>query len=171
MVTRTWSSSRLSCGEGILLRCDWNAGNSFKTTQGMVPSSGARRRNRGSSGCGRDSRVSSRMETGMSGNFLSCSKGVKDPLEVAEVRCDYPETPQRKWASSRLEGRTSWIFSSCGRCIDLRRGPQGPALVASGKASPQASCTGASRDSSPVDAGAYDLVWSGCRNLRIPLQC
>ena len=26
------------------------------------------------------------------------------------------ETPQRKWASSRLEGRTSWIFSSCGRC-------------------------------------------------------
>ena len=26
------------------------------------------------------------------------------------------ETPQRKWASSLLEGRTSWIFSSCGRC-------------------------------------------------------
>ena len=29
------------------------------------------------------------------------------------------ETPQRKWASSRLEGRTSWIFSSCGRCPRL----------------------------------------------------
>ena len=26
----------------------------------------------------------------MSGNFLSCSKGVKDPLEVPEFRCDYP---------------------------------------------------------------------------------
>ena len=39
--------------------------------------------------------------------------------------------------------------------IDLRRGPQGPALVASGKASPLASCSGASRDSSPVE----DLVW------------
>ena len=26
------------------------------------------------------------------------------------------ETPQRKWASSRLEGRTSWIFSTCGKC-------------------------------------------------------
>ena len=26
----------------------------------------------------------------MSGNFLSCSKGVKDPLEVPEVRCDFP---------------------------------------------------------------------------------
>ena len=29
------------------------------------------------------------------------------------------ETPQRKWASSRLEGRTSWIFSSYGRCSRL----------------------------------------------------
>ena len=27
---------------------------------------------------------------GYVGNFLSCSKGVKDPLEVPEVRCDYP---------------------------------------------------------------------------------
>ena len=26
----------------------------------------------------------------MSGNFLSCSKGVKDTLEVPEVRCDLP---------------------------------------------------------------------------------
>ena len=29
------------------------------------------------------------------------------------------ETPQRKWASSRLKGRTSWIFSSCSRCSRL----------------------------------------------------
>ena len=26
----------------------------------------------------------------MSRNFLSCSKGVKDPLEVPELKCDYP---------------------------------------------------------------------------------
>ena len=26
----------------------------------------------------------------MPGNFLSCSKGVKDPLEVPEFKCDYP---------------------------------------------------------------------------------
>ena len=32
------------------------------------------------------------------------------------------ETPQRKRASSRLEGRTSWIFSSCGRCSRLTTG-------------------------------------------------
>ena len=32
------------------------------------------------------------------------------------------EKPQRKWASSRLEGRTSWIFSRCGRCSRLTTG-------------------------------------------------
>ena len=35
------------------------------------------------------------------------------------------ETPQRKWASSRLEGRTSWIFSNCGRCSRLTMGTSG----------------------------------------------
>ena len=33
--------------------------------------------------------------------------------------------PQRKWASSRLEGRTSWIFSSCGRCSRFTTGTSG----------------------------------------------
>ena len=58
----------------------------------------------------------------MSGNFLSCSKGVKDPLEVPEFSVITPYLPQQKWASSRLEGRTSWIFSSCGRCSRLTTG-------------------------------------------------
>ena len=88
MVARPWSSSRLSYGERLLLRSDGNARNSFPNTQGKDPSSRARRRKRGSSGRGRDSRASSRVETGMSGNFMSCSKGVKDPLEVPQVRCD-----------------------------------------------------------------------------------
>ena len=35
------------------------------------------------------------------------------------------ETPLPKWASSRLEGRTSWIFSSCGRCSRLTTGISG----------------------------------------------
>ena len=35
------------------------------------------------------------------------------------------ETPQRKWASSRLEGRTSCIFSSCGSCSRLTTGTSG----------------------------------------------
>ena len=83
------------------------------------------RRKRGSSGCGRESGASSRVETGMSVNFLSCSKGVKDPLEVPEDRCDYPREASGKWASSGLEGRTSWIFSSCGRCCRLTSGTSG----------------------------------------------
>ena len=90
MVAPPWSSSRLSCGERLLLRCDRNAGNSFPSTQGLDPSSRARRRKRGSSRCGRGSRASSRVETGMSENFLSCSKEVKDPLEVPKVTCDWP---------------------------------------------------------------------------------
>ena len=90
MVARPWSSSRLSCGECLLLKCDGNAGNYFPTTQGKDPSSRAMRRKRGSSGCGRDSCASSRVETGMSGNFLCCSKGVKDPLEVSEFWCEKP---------------------------------------------------------------------------------
>ena len=48
----------------------------------------ARRRKRSCSGCGQNSGASSRVETGMSGNFLSCRKGVKDPLEVPDVRSD-----------------------------------------------------------------------------------
>ena len=35
------------------------------------------------------------------------------------------ETPPRKWASSRLEERTSWILSSCGRCSRLMTGTSG----------------------------------------------
>ena len=35
------------------------------------------------------------------------------------------ETPHRKWASSRLEGRTSWIFTSCSRCSRLTTGTTG----------------------------------------------
>ena len=88
MVAQPWSSSRLYCGERPLLRCEGNAGISFPTTQGKDPSSRARRRKPGSSECGRDSCASSRVETGMSRNFLSCSMGVKEPLEVPEVRFD-----------------------------------------------------------------------------------
>ena len=35
------------------------------------------------------------------------------------------ETPQRKWASSRLEGSTSWMFSSCSKCSRHTTGTSG----------------------------------------------
>ena len=35
------------------------------------------------------------------------------------------DMPQRTWASSLLEERTSWIFSTCGRCSRLTTGTTG----------------------------------------------
>ena len=154
MVARPWSSSRLSCGEHLLLRCDRNAGKSFPTTQGMDASFRARRRKRGSSGCGRDFRASSRVETGKLGNFLSCSKSVNDALEAQSLGVISLETPQRKLAHFAWKGEPPGFSRVAAGALDLQRGPQGPILVASGKASPHVSCSGASRDSSPVDAGA-----------------
>ena len=53
---------------------------------------------------------------GYVGEILELQQGCEGPLEFPEVGVISLEMPQRKWASSRLEGRTSWIFSSCGRC-------------------------------------------------------
>ena len=50
-------------------------------------------------------------------------------------------------------GETPGFSRVAAGALDLRWGPEGPALVASGKASPHASCSGASRDSSTIDAG------------------
>ena len=171
MLARPWSSSRLSCRERLILRCAGNAGNSLQTKQGNDPSSRAKRWKRGSFGCGRDPRASSRVETGMSGKFLSCNKDVKDPLEVQSLGVISLKKPQRKWASPRLERRTSWIFPSCGRCSRLTTGTSGTRSGGLRKGHSHASCSGASRDTSPIDAGSYDLVWSPGLNLRILLQC
>ena len=62
-------------------------------------------------------RASSRVETGMSGNFLSCSKGVKDPLEVPEVRCDYPGDASVEMGIISLRGENLLDF------LELRQVP------------------------------------------------
>ena len=66
------------------------------------------------------------------------------------------ETPQRKWASSRLEGRTSWSFSSCGRCSRFRTGTSGTR-----------SC-GLRKSQSPCEllGGLLGLLSCRCRGLR-----
>ena len=64
-----------------------------------------------------DPQCSSRVEMVMSGNFLSCSKAMNDPLRFRR-ECRFSlGMPQQKTASSRLEGRTFWFFSSCGRSL------------------------------------------------------
>ena len=46
----------------------------------------------------------------MSGNFLSCSKGVKDPLEVQEVRCDYSRDASEEMGLISLGGENLLDF-------------------------------------------------------------
>ena len=75
------------------------------------------------------------LETGISGNILSCSKGVKDSLEVQEGRCDFPRdaTVENCLISPGVE---NLIFLELQQFpLELRQGPQGPARVASGKIS------------------------------------
>ena len=66
------------------------------------------------------------------------------------------ETSQLKWASSRLEGRNSWIFSNCGRCSRLTTGTSG---TRSG---------GLSKGQSPCEllGGLSGFLSSLCRGLR-----
>ena len=66
------------------------------------------------------------------------------------------ETPQRKWASSRLEGRTSWIFSNCGRCSRPTTGTSGTRSA------------GLRKGQSPSEllAGLSGFLSRRCRGLR-----
>ena len=66
------------------------------------------------------------------------------------------ETPQGKWDSSRVESRTSWIFSSCGRCSRLTTGTSG---TRSG---------GLRKGQSPCEllAGLSGFLSRQCRGLR-----
>ena len=94
------------------------------------------------------------------------------------------ETPQQKKASSRLEGRISWFFSSysskLGVLLELRWGHQGPAHAASGKFSLHVSCEGPlgiplqsqpwPRSSSGVEAGTSCFLSSADMDLGFPLE-
>ena len=83
------------------------------------------------------------METGVSGNFLSCSKGVKEPFEVQEGRCDFPRDATEEKGLISNGGDNFLVFHELWQVpLELRWGPQGPARVASRKASLHASCKG-----------------------------
>ena len=63
---------------------------------------------------------------GCVGELLELQQGREGPFRKFQMLDLISlKTPQRKWASSRLEGRTSWIFSSCGRCSRLTSGTSG----------------------------------------------
>ena len=171
MVARLWSSSHLSCGERLLLSCDGNAGNSFLTTQGKDSSSRARRRIGTPMDVGgtlvlplewrRLCRVNFRVATRVGTTIWKFQR-----LGVISL-----ETPHRKWASTPLEGRTSWIFSSFGRCSRLTTGTS------------ETGSGGLRKGQSPCEllGGFSEFLSRRCRGLRscvewvpepeVPLQC
>ena len=66
------------------------------------------------------------------------------------------ETPQLKWASSRLEWRNSWIFSSCGGCSRLTTGTTG--TLSGGLKKGQSPCE--------LHGGLSGFLSRRCRGLR-----
>ena len=50
-------------------------------------------------------------------NFLSCSKGVKDPFEVQEGKYDLPQDASAEKGLISPGGENLWIFSSCSRSL------------------------------------------------------
>ena len=61
----------------------------------------------------------------MSGNFLSCSNGGKDPLEVPEFKCDYPLVASVEMGLISPGGDNLLDFQSWGRCSRLTMGTSG----------------------------------------------
>ena len=161
----SWSSSRVSSGDRFLMRCNGNAGIPFPMKQGYGPSS--------------------QYVEGKPGLFLSCGGTLSVPFEwrrlfrgicrgasrvsrtLSRLKREGGtslETPQRKRASSHIEGRISCFFSSYGSKLgvplELRRGPQGP--TRGGLRNIQSPCElrGASQDPFVFAARAEVLIWS-----------
>ena len=90
------------------------------------------------------------------------------------------ETPQQKGASPRLEGRTSWIFSSCGRCSRGLRKGQSPSELLGGLSGflsrrcrglrPYVESVPEPEDSSPVLTWILGYVWSLPRGVSPRLE-
>ena len=65
----------------------------------------------------------------MSGNFLSCSKGVKDPFKVQEGRCDFPQDARAEKGLISPGGENILVFLELWQFpIDLQRGLRDPLL-------------------------------------------
>ena len=91
----------------------------------------------------------------MTQNFLRCSKGLKDPLEVPDVRCDYPRDASAKMGLISPGGKNPLDYLQLRQVLatynrDLRDRLWWPQK----RPDPMRVAMGASRDSSPVDAGA-----------------
>ena len=95
-------------------------------------------------------RASSRLEGRTSLFFSSCGrfllsycKDVKDPFQVKEGMCDFPQEAAAEKGLISPGGENIQDFLEFQQVpLELRPGPQGPARMASGKASDHASREG-----------------------------
>ena len=119
----------------------------------------------------------------MLGNFLSCMNVVKDPFEIKREGGISLKMLHWKRASSSVEWRISWCFSSFfrkhGVPLEIRRGPHELTRVATGKSSLHGSCEGplriplqsvpGPRSSSGSEAGTSGFLSSTDMDLGVPM--
>ena len=90
----------------------------------------------------------------MSRNFLSCSKGVKDPLEVPDVRCDWPRDASAEMGLISPGVENLLDFLELRQVLSNYDGNLRDPLWWPQERPVPKRISLASRDSSPVDAGA-----------------
>ena len=127
----------------------------------------------------------------MSGNCLSCRKGVKDPFEVQDGRCNFSRdaTVEKGLISLGWENLLDFL-EPLQVPLELQQGPQEPARVASEKASlhasledlsgflssqyrvlrPHVESRPESEDCSPVLTWIVGFLWSFHRGFRPRLE-
>ena len=127
----------------------------------------------------------------MSGNFLSCSKGVKDPLEVPEVRCDWPQDASAEMGLISPGGQNLLDFLELRQVLstydgDIRdplwwpqespvpmrvaRGPLGIPLPSMPGLRPCVESVPETEDSSPLLTWILGYFWSLPRGVSPPLE-
>ena len=85
----TWLPLEFQCVPSLLLRCDGKVGIPFQTKQVNRPSCRDKEGRRGSNEVVPGNLVFLSSETGMSGKFLSCIKGVKYHFKYQEGTWDF----------------------------------------------------------------------------------
>ena len=117
-------------------------------------------------------------------NLSSCLREVKSPFKLRGVRGIALESLQENHALSCIWGENSWCFLRCSRKLwaplELRRGPQGPARIPSGKSSLHSSCerplgiplqsVQGHRASSRFEAGTSGFLSSSDIDLGVPME-
>ena len=107
----------------------------------------------------------------MSGNCLSCSKGVKYPLEVPEFRCDLPGEASLETGLISPGGENLLDFLELRQVHSTYDGNlRKPLWWPQERPVPMRVARGPLGIPLPSMLGP-NLVWSHCRNLRFPLQC